>query len=112
MPRTGGVSAAKYGHHILNRGNCRATVLHKPDDDETFVGLLTEAKLPYLMRVLAYCLMFNHFHLALWPVGDGDLRRWTHWLLTAHVQRHPIKSGFRCKPVDEARSPWITQVRH
>jgi REP element-mobilizing transposase RayT len=48
------------------------------------------------MRVLAYCLMPNHFHLALWPAKDGDLSRWMHWLLTTHVrryQRHYHSSG-------------------
>ena len=40
------------------------------------------------MRVLAYCLMPNHFHLVLWPYGDGDLGRWMHWLSTSHVRRH------------------------
>ena len=40
------------------------------------------------MRVLAYCLLPNHFHLALWPHEDGDLSRWMQWLLTAHVRRY------------------------
>ena len=40
------------------------------------------------MRVLAYCLMPNHFHLVLRPHADGDLSRWMQWLLTAHVRRH------------------------
>ena len=40
------------------------------------------------MRVLSYCLMPNHFHLALWPHHDGDLGRWMHWLLNAHVRRY------------------------
>jgi putative transposase len=40
------------------------------------------------MRILAYCLMPNHFHLALWPHHDGDLSRWMHWLLTTHVRRY------------------------
>ena len=40
------------------------------------------------MRVLAYCLMPNHFHLVLWPTKDGDLSRWMQWLLTAHVRRY------------------------
>jgi putative transposase len=40
------------------------------------------------MRILAYCLMPNHFHLALWPHEDGDLSRWMHWLLTTHVRRY------------------------
>jgi putative transposase len=40
------------------------------------------------MRVLAYCLMPNHFHLTLWPRADGDLSRFMQWLLTAHVRRY------------------------
>lgn len=33
------------------------------------------------MRLLAYCGMPNHFHLALWPYSDGDLGKWMQWLL-------------------------------
>jgi putative transposase len=40
------------------------------------------------MRLIAYCVMPNHFHLALWPREDGDLSRWVQWLLTTHVLRH------------------------
>ena len=40
------------------------------------------------MRVLAYCLMPNHFHLALQPFNDGDLSRWMWWLTTSHVGRY------------------------
>ena len=39
------------------------------------------------MRVLAYCLMPNHFHLALQPLNGGGLSRWMPWLTTAHVRR-------------------------
>ena len=40
------------------------------------------------MRVIAYCVMPNHFHLALWPHSNGDLGRWMQWLLTSHVRRY------------------------
>ncbi len=44
--------------------------------------------------VLAYCVMPNHFHLVLWPVGDGDLSRFMHRLTMTHTQRwhahHPL----------------------
>ena len=40
------------------------------------------------MRLTGYCLLPNHFHLVLWPHGDGDLSRWMQWLLTAHVRRY------------------------
>src|SRR4051794_18951267 len=92
MPRTARASAGGYCYHVLNRGNARATVFptvfHKDQDYEAFLALVGEAGLRVPMRVLAYCLMPNHFHLAVWPRGDGDLSRWMHWLLTAHVRRY------------------------
>src|SRR5271157_566284 len=96
MPRTARASAANLCFHVLNRGNNRARVFHKDGDFDAFVGLLAEAKLRIPMRILAYCVLPNHFHLALWPLGDGDLGRWMHWLLTAHVrryQRHDHSTG-------------------
>ncbi len=75
MPRTALASAANYCYHVLNRGNNRARVFHKDGDFGAFAGLLAEAKLRHPTRILAYCLMPDHFHLAQWPPGDGDLGR-------------------------------------
>lgn len=88
MPRTARASAADSCYHVLNRGNGRAEVFHKPDDYDAFLALLgeTQARLP--MRVLGWCLMPNHFHLVLRPHGDGDLSRFMQRLLTAHVRRY------------------------
>src|SRR4051794_1699226 len=88
MPRTARASAANYCYHVLNRGNQRARVFHKEGDYRAFVGLIGEAGLKVPMRVLGWCVMPNHFHLVVWPRGDGDLGRWMHWLLTAHVRRY------------------------
>ena len=63
-----------YSYHVLSRGNSRAEVSHKPDDYHAFVELIAEANARAPMRILAYCLMPNHFHLALWPCEDGELR--------------------------------------
>jgi REP element-mobilizing transposase RayT len=40
------------------------------------------------MRVAAYCLMPNHFHLVVWPEKDGEMSRWMHWLQNAFVRRY------------------------
>ena len=110
MPRTARASAANLCYHMLNRGNNRASLFHKDGDFDAFVDLLAEAKLRNPMRILAYCVLPNHFHLALWPLGDGDLGRWMHWLLTAHVrryQRHYHSTGhvwqgrFKAFPIQE-----------
>ena len=86
MPRTARASVGQYCYHVINRGNGRAPVFHADGDFQAFITLLTDACRRLPMRVLAYCLMPNHFHLALWPYGDGDLSRWMQWLLTAHVK--------------------------
>ncbi|MCH7701028.1 MAG: transposase [Planctomycetes bacterium] len=88
MPGPVRVSVADGCYHVLNRGNGRADVFHKPEDYVAFLRLIAEACERLPMRVLAYCLMPNHFHLALQPLGDGDLSRWMQWLTTSHVRRY------------------------
>ena len=88
MPRTARASEGNLYHHVLNRGNARAIVFHKDNDYAAFLAAMTESSVRLPMRVIAYCLMPNHFHLVIRPHGDGDLGRWMHWLLTTHVRRY------------------------
>lgn len=88
MPRTGRASQGGFCYHVLNRGNARAEVFHKAEDYEAFLRVVGESSLRLPMRLLAYCLMPNHFHLVLRPHGDGDLSRWMQWLMTTHVRRY------------------------
>ena len=110
MPRTARASVGQYCYHVINRGNGRAHVFHAEGDFHAFIGLLGDACRRLPMRVLAYCLMPNHFHLALWPYGDGDLSRWMQWLLTAHVRRyhrwyessgHVWQGRFKAFPIEQ-----------
>src|SRR5216684_3938313 len=88
MPRTARVTVGGYCYHVLNRGNARSQVFHHEGDYAHFVSLIRQACARVTMPVLAYCLMPNHFHLAVWPHGDHDLSAWMHWLLTAHVRSY------------------------
>jgi putative transposase len=45
------------------------------------------------MRIVGYCLMPNHFHCVLWPVGDDHMARWMDWLLTTHAGRYRKRYG-------------------
>ena len=88
MPRPTRHVPGGFCYHVLSRGNARQTVFHKPDDYAAFLRLLDEAAARWPMRVLAWCLMPNHFHLVLWPHADGDLSRYMQWLLSTHVRRY------------------------
>ncbi|MEQ1792788.1 MAG: transposase [Nitrospira sp.] len=114
MPRTARASAGDYCYHAINRGNARAEVFHADGDYQAFLNLLGQASQRLPMRILAYCLMPNHFHLALWPSHDGDLSRWMQWLLTAQVRRyhtyhdssgHIWQGRFKVFPIEQDAKP-------
>jgi putative transposase len=88
MPRNARAAVGGLCYHVLNRGNGRAEVFHKPEDFDAFVELFAPACERLPMRILGWCLMPNHFHLVLRPYDDGDLGRWMQWLMTSHVRRY------------------------
>ena len=88
MARTVRASVGGICYHVLNRGNARQQVFFKKEDFAAFLDLIEEAGVRLPMRVLAWCLIPNHFHLVLWPHIDGDLSRWMQWLTTSHVRRY------------------------
>ena len=57
MPRPARGLVGNQVYHVLNRGNGRADVFHKPKDFEAFVILIAEAKQCCPVQLLAYCLM-------------------------------------------------------
>lgn len=110
MPRTARASVGGMCYHVLNRGNGRAEVFHKDGDFSAFLDLMVAANERLPLRILGYVLMPNHFHLVLWPHGDGDLSRWMQWLLTSHVRRyhrhyegsgHVWQGRFKAFPIEQ-----------
>src|SRR4030042_3281183 len=88
MPRIARGLADNCIYHVINRGNGRGKVFHKEKDYEAFFDLLKEAKNRYAVRILAYCLMPNHFHMALVPETGEHLSKWMQWVMTSHVRRY------------------------
>jgi putative transposase len=110
MPRTARASVGGVCYHVLNRGNARRRVFHKTGDYRAFLHVLAEVCAVVPLCPLAYCLMPNHFHLVVWPAGDGDLSRALHRVLTAHVRRyhqhyhssgHVWQGRFKAFPIQE-----------
>ncbi|MBI2476180.1 MAG: transposase [Candidatus Taylorbacteria bacterium] len=75
-------------YHIINRANGRQTIFHTKEEYLHFEQLLTEAKELNSMRILAYILMSNHWHLVLHPHRDGDLSVFMQWLTLTHTQQY------------------------
>ena len=99
-------------YHVLNRANGRHPLFESDADFEAFESVLSEACDRVRMRVLAYCVMPNHWHLVLWPRADGDLSRFVGWLTLTHTQRwhaqrhsagtgHVYQGRFKSFPVQD-----------
>ncbi|MCK9351294.1 MAG: transposase [Candidatus Paceibacterota bacterium] len=89
MPRNERVDVADEIYHVINRGNGRQTIFKQEEDFLLFESLLEHAKEFIVdMRIIAYTIMPNHWHLVLQPRKDGDLALFMHWLTTTHTRRH------------------------
>jgi len=74
-------------YHVLNRAAGRATLFEKDADYEAFERVLEEAWRREPTRIVAYCVMPNHWHMVLWPRRDDELSEFLRWLTVTHTQR-------------------------
>lgn len=74
-------------YHVLNRANARQTIFDGDGDYLAFEQALAEAQERISMRILAWCLMPNHWHLVLWPYGDRELSDFMRLVTLRHTHR-------------------------
>ena len=87
MPRP--LRTAPGGHvfHVLNRANGKRRIFDSDRDYLAFERVLAEVQQRVPMRLLAWCVMPNHWHLLLWPQADGDLSNYMRLVTLTHTQR-------------------------
>src|SRR5437773_12552143 len=69
-----------------------------------FEKILNEAHERTGIRIAAYFLMPNHWHLLLWPRDDGELSEVMRWITVTHTQRwHAHRQCFGRGPVYQGR---------
>ena len=87
MPRRPRLATGGIAYHVLNRRVSRLPLFEKPGDYHAFETILGEAFERTKIRIAAYCLMPNHWHLLLWPRDDGELSEVMRWITVTHTQR-------------------------
>jgi len=104
-------TSADMVYHVLNRANARRMLFNDDGDYAAFERVLGQACERGHIRLLAYCVMPNHWHLVVWPRHDGDLSRFMNWLTLTHTQRwhqhrrsvgegHVYQGRFKSFPVE------------
>ncbi len=111
MPRARRICPANVVFHVINRANDRRRLFSQPDDYNEFLGLLETAAERVPVRICAFCLMPNHWHLVLLPTTKGDISCFMHWVSGVHAMRvrrrwnavgsgHVYQDRFKSLPVE------------
>jgi putative transposase len=87
MPRQARHAPGGLLYHVLNRSAGRRGLFADAADYAAFMRLMAQTLEATPMRVCAFCLMSNHWHLVLWPRKDGELARFMQKLTITHVRR-------------------------
>lgn len=93
MPRNARVDVGGEIYHVINRANGRLQIFNNDEEYKLFEELLLDTKELFDMRILAYELMSNHWHLVLHPKNDGDLGKFMHRLSNAHTRKVHASTG-------------------
>ncbi len=73
--------------HIVNRGNDKRLLFERASEFEEFLGLVAWAQAICPVRIVAYCIMSNHWHFVFWVEVEWDVSAFLHRLTTTHAKR-------------------------
>ena len=86
---------ADFVYHVTNRSAAGVTLFDSRAAYRAFVNLIAEAQAARPTRLLAYCVMPNHWHFVLWPETDHAVERFVGWLSLTHAKRFHRWHGTR-----------------
>jgi putative transposase len=92
MGRVSRIDKGDMFYHVINRANFRSLLFANDSEYSDFMEILKRALLIVPMRIIAYCLMPNHWHMVLYPINDGDLSKFMQWITLTHTQRYHTKT--------------------
>lgn len=79
--------------HVVNRGNDKRLLFERACEYEDFLQLVQWAKGKSPVRIVAYCIMCNHWHFVIWAEVVGDVSRFLHRLTTTHAVSWRRRTG-------------------
>jgi REP-associated tyrosine transposase len=90
MPRLQRIAPGGEVYHVVNRANGRLHLFRKDEDYLAFYRVLLQAQQRFPTRLLAWCIMGNHWHFVVWPRNDGELSRFFGYLGLTHAVRWQV----------------------
>jgi len=107
MPRGARITPGEIVYHVLNRANARSELFSKPEDYSAFERIMISAMQRTPIRLLAYCLMPNHWHMVLWPMKDRVSSLTITHCERLHAHRHTTGHGHIYQASEKVRVPFL-----
>jgi putative transposase len=79
--------------HCVNRGNDKRVLFERATEFDDFLRLVLWAKGQCPVRIVAYCVMSNHWHFVFWVECKGDVSRFLHRLTATHAKSWRRRTG-------------------
>jgi len=108
-------------YHVTARGNERRAIVRDDQDRKRFLETLAEMAKRFDVRVHAYCLMPNHYHLVL-STPLGNLSQAVGWLQVTYTVRfnrrwhrsgHLFQGRFKAQLVEaDPYAQWLVEYVH
>src|SRR5262245_18445849 len=121
MARPLRVEFAGADYHVIARGNDRRALFRDDRDRRRFLDTLAEAVAQFGLRLQAYCLMYNHYHLLL-GTPQANLSRAVGWLQATYTARfnarhrrrgHLFQGRFKAQLVEsDEYGRWLVEYIH
>jgi putative transposase len=100
-------------YHVTNRAREGLVLFDSPTAYLAFTDLIVETQTQHPIRILAFCVMANHWHFLLWPERVGAIQRFIGTLALTHAVRLNKRRGtsgavypkrFEARPVQSGAS--------
>ncbi|MBC8202633.1 MAG: transposase [Planctomycetes bacterium] len=99
-------------YHIVNRGVVKRKTFRDEEDYDIFLRLLKIGCKQFKVRLIAFSLMPNHFHLLVWSIRGEDISACMQWVTGNYARLFNVRYGldghvwegrFKSKEVQEGR---------
>jgi putative transposase len=98
-------------YHVTNRAHDGVTLFETPAAYAAVVELIEDTRLLRPIRILAYSVMPNHWHLLLWPETDRAVQLFVGLLSMTHAKRFQTRRGTIGSGPVYPRRYWATAVQ-
>ncbi len=82
-------------YHVTARANRSEFILKQNIEKELFLNILRKAKKKYRFTIKSFCIMGNHIHLMIKPLGKENLSQIMQWVLSVFALSFNRKYGYK-----------------